>query len=109
MAVTLVERYNPAWAACFKRIRRTLVPSPAALPPHHLCACTRDSAELDKQRAFRDDMRAHAEWVERLSEHKWQLARRYDNDGAAYIAGKDAMVRQITTLALAWQRERRSR
>ena len=77
-------------------------PGPAAaLPPHHLYVCPRHSAELRRHRAFRAFLRAHREWAERLSELKRSLAAQYGDDREAYIAGKDALVRKITALAVA--------
>jgi len=72
----------------------------AALPPHHLYVCPRDSAELKRHLAFRDFLRAHSEWASRLSELKRLLSERHGDDGEAYMAGKDALVREITALAV---------
>ena len=77
-------------------------PGPAAaLPPHHLYVCPRHSAELARHRAFRALLRAHREWAERLSELKRSLVTQYGDDREAYMAGKDALVRKITALAVA--------
>jgi len=76
-------------------------PGPAAdLPPHHLYVCPRHSAELKRHRAFRDFLHAHPDWAERLSDLKRSLAARHGDDGEAYMAGKDALVREITALAV---------
>ncbi len=69
------------------------------LPPHHLYVCMRGAGELQKHLVFRDFMRMHPEWIEKLSEHKVDLCKRYGNDRQAYIDGKAAMVQQITELA----------
>lgn len=72
----------------------------SSLPCHHLYVCSEHSTELKKQIAFRDFMRQHAEWRQRLNELKLQLCKEYDNDRQSYIDGKAAMVSQITELAL---------
>ena len=72
----------------------------ADLPPHHLYVCPRHSAELKRHRAFRAFLRAHSEWASRLSELKRLLSERHGDDGEAYMAGKDALVREITALAV---------
>jgi GrpB-like predicted nucleotidyltransferase (UPF0157 family) len=71
----------------------------AALPPHHLYVCPRESAELKRHLAFRGFLRAHPEWASRLSELKRSLEERHGDDREAYMAGKDALVREITALA----------
>ena len=78
----------------------------AALPPHHLYVCPRDSAELKRHRAFRAFLHAHPDWAERLSELKRALAAQHGDDRDAYIAGKDALVREITALAMQEAAER---
>jgi GrpB-like predicted nucleotidyltransferase (UPF0157 family) len=72
-----------------------------SLPPHHLYVCTKGAPELQKHLLFRDFLRKHPEWVQRLSEHKVALCERYGNDRQAYMDGKAEMVRQITELAVA--------
>jgi len=70
------------------------------LPPHHLYVCERGNHELQKHLAFRDFMRQHPEWCQKLSELKRLLCEEYDNDRQAYIDGKAALVADITELAL---------
>jgi len=72
----------------------------ASLPPHHLYVCPRHSAELARHRAFRAFLHAHPEWATRLSELKRSLVAQHGDDREAYMAGKDALVREITTLAV---------
>jgi GrpB-like predicted nucleotidyltransferase (UPF0157 family) len=72
----------------------------ARLPPHHLYVCPRDSEELKRQIAFRDHLRANPECASRLSELKRALCEQHGDDREAYMAGKSAMVRHITALAL---------
>ena len=71
-----------------------------SMPLHHLYVCERENKALKDHLAFRDFMRQHPEWCQRLSELKRQLCKKYDNDRQAYMDGKAAMVSQITELAL---------
>ena len=73
---------------------------PIRLPPHHLYVCEADCYELQKHLVFRDFLRNHPEWVERFSQHKMELCVTHDNDRQAYMAGKSAMVEEITRLAM---------
>jgi GrpB-like predicted nucleotidyltransferase (UPF0157 family) len=57
-------------------------------------------AELKRHLAFRDFLRAHPEWAARLSELKRSLCEQHGDDRDAYMAGKDALVREITALAM---------
>ena len=72
----------------------------SSLPPHHLYVCDKGNQALLEHLAFRNFMRQHPEWRQRLSEHKRHLCEKYNNDRQAYIDGKDAMIREITRLAL---------
>jgi GrpB-like predicted nucleotidyltransferase (UPF0157 family) len=72
----------------------------AVLPPHHLYVLAADAEELRRHRAFRDFLRSHPDWVERLSAHKREVAARAGDDRQAYQDGKAAMVEQILALAL---------
>lgn len=71
-----------------------------ALPDHHLYVCPRESAELARHRAFRAFLLAHPDYAQRLSELKRSLVAQHGDDRDAYIAGKDALVREITALAM---------
>ncbi len=72
----------------------------AALPPHHLYVCPCESPELGRHRAFRSFLLAHPDWAARLSELKRSLVAQHGDDREAYIAGKDALVKEITVLAM---------
>jgi len=72
----------------------------AKLPVHHLYVCAEDSEELRRHLAFRDFLRGGPQYVQQLSQLKWDLAEGFDNDKEAYMEGKSALVRQITELAL---------
>lgn len=72
----------------------------ASLPAHHLYVCEDGAYELRKHLVFRDFMRRHPEWRERLSQLKKELCLKHNNDREAYIDGKAAMVEEITELAM---------
>ncbi len=69
-------------------------------PKHHLYVCLQDAQALLELFAFRDFMRCHPEWIQRLSGLKRSLCKQHNDDRQAYIEGKDAMVREITRRAL---------
>ncbi|HUW62229.1 MAG TPA: GrpB family protein [Candidatus Bathyarchaeia archaeon] len=70
------------------------------LPEHHLYVCEDGSYELRKHLAFRDFMRQHPEWRDRLNRLKQDLCIQHNNDRQAYIDGKADMVEKITQLAM---------
>jgi GrpB-like predicted nucleotidyltransferase (UPF0157 family) len=72
----------------------------ARLPNHHLYVCEEDARELRKQLAFRDFMREHPEWREKLSRLKSDLCVKHYNDRQAYMDGKASMVEEIAKLAM---------
>ena len=72
----------------------------ARLPAHHLYVCEKGVRPLIEHIAYRDFMRQHADWREKLGALKWSLCERYDNDRQAYMDGKSDMVKEITRLAL---------
>jgi GrpB-like predicted nucleotidyltransferase (UPF0157 family) len=72
------------------------------LPAHHLYVCETGAYELRKHLAFRDFMKQHPRWRDRLNRHKRELCLKYDNDRQSYIDGKSAMVQEITKLAMEW-------
>jgi len=69
------------------------------LPAHHLYVCRQGAYELQKHLVFRDFMRIHPEWIQRLSALKTSLCRQHNNDRQSYIYGKAQMVQEITELA----------
>jgi GrpB-like predicted nucleotidyltransferase (UPF0157 family) len=80
-----------------------------ALPEHHLYVCPEDSTELTKEIAFRDYLQKNETDARRLSELKWALAEKYDNDKYPYMDGKAALCQEITEKALAYQEKARKR
>ena len=71
------------------------------LPEHHLYVCEDGVHELRKHLSFRDFMRQHPGWRERLNRLKQELCLKHNNDRQAYIDGKADMVKEITKLAMA--------
>ena len=72
----------------------------ASLPAHHLYVCENWARPLIEFLAYRDFMRRHPEWRQKLNALKHSLCEQYDNDRQAYIDGKSDMVKEITRLAL---------
>lgn len=72
----------------------------ASLPAHHLYVCEKGAQPLIEHIAYREFMRRHPEWRQKLNALKRSLCEQYGNDRQAYIDGKDAMVKEITRLAL---------
>ena len=70
------------------------------LPEHHLYVCEEGVYELRKHLAFRDFMRQHPEWRERLNRLKRELCVKHNNERQAYMDGKADMVEHITKLAM---------
>jgi len=71
------------------------------LPKHHLYVCEDGVYELRKHLAFRDFMRHHPQWRQRLNRLKRDLCVKHNNDLQAYIDGKADMVEEITKRAMA--------
>ena len=74
----------------------------SSLHPHHLYVCDNESDALREHIAFRDFMKQHPEWRQRLSALKRSLCEQHNNDRQSYMDGKADMVREITEFALKW-------
>ena len=72
---------------------------PPGIPYHHLYVCLENSTEWRRQLGFRDFLREHPEYVEQLSNLKWDLVREFDSDRKAYMAGKSALCEEINRKA----------
>ncbi len=72
----------------------------ASIPPHHPYVCPETGDELRRHLAFRDFLRQSPDYVRRLSDLKWELALRYENDRQAYIDGKEALCKEIREKAI---------
>ena len=69
------------------------------LAPHHLYVVESEGKALRDHRDFREFLSKHAEWVERMSALKRELAARYQDDRDAYQEAKSPMVEEILRLA----------
>jgi GrpB-like predicted nucleotidyltransferase (UPF0157 family) len=78
------------------------------IPWHHLYVCAKDSAELQKEVAFRDYLRQNKKDAQRLSDLKWSLSEQYNNDHSAYMQGKATLCEEITQKALSIRQKARS-
>ena len=65
------------------------------LMEHYLYVCGADSAELRRHILFRDHLREHAEYRDRYSRIKAEMAKKYPHDIEKYIEGKTPVVRDI--------------
>jgi len=74
-------------------------------PPHHLYVCPPRSAEFQRHIAFRDYLRAHPSAVKTYGDLKLALASQFREDRPAYIAGKNALVAELTRRAVATQKK----
>lgn len=71
----------------------------SSLPKHHPYVCSESSPELKRHLAFRDFLRQSHEYIHRLSDLKWSLAEKHDNDRQAYMDGKEPLCSEIRQLA----------
>lgn len=70
---------------------------------HHIHIFQQHSPEIARHLVFRDYMIAHPGDATTYSRLKEELARRYPENAADYVAGKDAFVREMERRALAWR------
>ncbi len=71
-----------------------------SLPQHHPYVCPETSPELKRHLAFRDFLRRSPEYVRRLSNLKWELALKFENDRQAYMDGKEVLCKVIRQEAM---------
>ena len=62
---------------------------------HHLYVCARDSAELARHLAFRDQLRRNPEIAHEYEQLKRRLAQQFPCDRAAYSRGKTEFVEAV--------------
>jgi GrpB-like predicted nucleotidyltransferase (UPF0157 family) len=74
--------------------------TPADDFPHHLYVCPPYSREFERHLAFRDYLRSHSKEAKAYGDLKHALALRFAHDRAAYIAGKEAFVRELLGRAI---------
>lgn len=70
---------------------------------HHVHVYAEGADDIERHLAFRDYLRMHPERAREYGEWKERLARRHPADMAAYIRGKDGLVREIEKEALTWR------
>lgn len=71
-----------------------------SLPAHHLYVCPEHNASLQRQIAFREYFKKHKADTEKLSDLKWSLAEKFNNDKYPYMDGKAALCEEITEKAM---------
>ncbi|MBU9724228.1 MULTISPECIES: GrpB family protein [Bacillaceae] len=69
---------------------------------HHVHIFYEGSEDIVRHLAFRDYVRTSPEIKQEYGDLKKHLAAKYTNDIAAYIAGKNQLVKQIEAQALRW-------
>ena len=69
---------------------------------HHIHLYAKGNPEIERHLVFRDYLRAHPEEANAYGTLKEQLAATYPYDIEAYIAGKDAFVKELEHRAIAW-------
>lgn len=67
----------------------------AHLMKHHLYVCHKDNAELKQHLALRDFLRKNAEYCEKYSNIKIEMAKKFPHDIDNYILGKQPVVMEI--------------
>ena len=72
----------------------------------HLHVIDAASGHLERHLAFRDLLRADPRARDRYARHKKELVTRYQGDRAGYVAGKDALVRELEARALSRRPDR---
>lgn len=69
---------------------------------HHIHLYADGSPEIRRHVVFRDYLRQHPQEATAYSDIKEQLAKQHPVDISAYIAGKDAFVKEMEHRALTW-------
>ena len=77
--------------------------NPGDLTTHHLYVCDKNNEALKNHIAFREFLKTHKEYADKLAVLKWELAEKYDNDRQLYMDGKAALCEEITEKAIEWQ------
>ncbi|HEX9953325.1 MAG TPA: GrpB family protein [Rubricoccaceae bacterium] len=76
--------------------------SPTGRRTHQLHAYAESSPHVRRHLAFRDFLRAHPALAGEYGALKRELAAAHPHNAAAYVAGKDAFVKEAEGRALAW-------
>lgn len=72
------------------------------LHTHHLHAFTEGHPEIRRHLLFRDYLREHPDAAREYAALKDSLAARFPTDIEAYVAGKDAFIRELDRRAAQW-------
>lgn len=73
---------------------------------HNVHAFVEGCPDIERHLVFRDFMKSHPEEARAYSELKQRLAAAHPTDIEAYMAGKDAFVKDMQTRALRWSENR---
>ena len=76
--------------------------NPAGDRAHQVHAFQHGSPQIERHLAFRDFLRAHPTPAHEYAELKQRLATAHPHDIEAYMAGKDAFIKETEAKALAW-------
>jgi GrpB-like predicted nucleotidyltransferase (UPF0157 family) len=79
--------------------------APVNDPPHHLYVCPPCSAEFRRHIAFRDYLRARPKDAKIYGDLKIALAEQFREDRSAYNTAKTAFVAEVTSRAIAAQKQ----
>lgn len=82
--------------------RRYFIKGSEEVRSHHLHIFEVGSTEIARHLALRDYLRAHPEEAARYGALKMELAQCFPIDANGYVAGKDALVKELEHRALAW-------
>jgi len=85
--------------------RRYFVKGPADARLVHCHIYAADNPEVKRHLAFRDYLRTHPAALDAYARLKTQLAQMHPTDIAAYMDGKDGLIKQLEAEALHWRRE----
>ncbi len=82
--------------------RRYFIKGTEEVRSHHIHIFQVGNGEVARHLALRDYLRAHSEEAARYGALKAELAQHFPADAANYVAGKDALVKELERRALAW-------
>lgn len=86
--------------------RRYFVKGDDAHRTHHVHSYQPDHPEVKSHIDFRDYLIAHPDKANKYAELKMLLAKQYPHDIDAYIAGKDAFIKEIIEKARVWRADK---
>jgi GrpB-like predicted nucleotidyltransferase (UPF0157 family) len=77
--------------------------NPAGIRTHHVHFFAAGSPQVERHLAFRNFLLAHPDWSQRYSELKRQLVAAHPESIERYMDGKDAFIKEVDRLAVAWR------